>query len=153
MLQNLLRERVSIRDGVSILEALAEAGATTKNATLLTEFVRQGIARTLVKPYLNDKGELPAFFMDPAVEQTIQAGVEHTEATTRLALAPATIGEILQKVRQTVGQLQGPTLLICSSAIRFSLRQIVENEVPLLAVLSHGEMPPQVKIVSLGIVR
>ena len=153
VLQNLLRERVSIRDGVSILEALAEAGATTKNATLLTEFVRQAITRTLVKPYLNDTGELPAFFMDPAIEQTIQAGVEHTEIMTRLMLAPKTIGEILQKVKQTVGQLQGPTILICSSTIRFSLRQIVENELPLLAVLSHGEMPPQVKIVSLGVIR
>ena len=61
--------------------------------------------------------------------------------------------EILQKVKQTVGQLQGPTILICSSTIRFSLRQIVENELPLLAVLSHGEMPPQVKIVSLGVIR
>ena len=153
VLQNLLRERVSIRDGVSILEALAEAGATTKNATLLTEFVRQAITRTLVKPYLNDSGELPAFFMDPALEQTIQSGVEHTEISTRLVLAPKTIAEILDKVKQTVGELQGPTILICSSAIRFSLRQIVESELPLLAVLSHGEMPPQVKIVSLGVVR
>ncbi len=153
VLQNLLRERVSIRDGVSILEALAEAGVTTKNATLLTEFVRQAITRTLVKPYLNDSGELPAFFMDPALEQTIQSGVEHTEISTRLVLAPKTIGEILDKVKQTVGELQGPTILICSSAIRFSLRQIVESELPLLALLSHGEMPPQVKIVSLGVVR
>ncbi len=74
VLQNLLRERVSIRDGVSILEALGEAAATTKNPVLLTEYVRQSIRRTVVKPYLNPKGELPAYLMDPSVEQAIEIG-------------------------------------------------------------------------------
>jgi len=67
----MLRERVSIRDGVSILEALSEAAGTTKNPVLLTEYTRQSIRRMVVKPYLNQKGELPAFFLDSAVEQTI----------------------------------------------------------------------------------
>ena len=62
VLQNLLRERVSIRDGVSILEALSEASTTAKNPVLLTEYTRQAIRRQVVKPYLNPKGELPAFF-------------------------------------------------------------------------------------------
>ena len=65
VLQNLLRERVSIRDAVSILEALGEAAATTRNPVLLTEYVRQAIRRTVVKPYLNRAGELPAWFLDP----------------------------------------------------------------------------------------
>ena len=64
--QNLLRERVSIRDAVTILEALGEAGAMTKNPILLTEYARQAIRRLLVKPYLNPSGELPAFFVDSA---------------------------------------------------------------------------------------
>ncbi|HEX5431406.1 MAG TPA: flagellar biosynthesis protein FlhA, partial [Bryobacteraceae bacterium] len=68
--QNLLRERVSIRDSVTILEALGEAGAMTKNPILLTEYSRQAIRRILVKPYLNANGELPAFFVDPQMEQT-----------------------------------------------------------------------------------
>jgi len=61
VLQNLLRERVSIRDAVSILEALGEAGATTRNPVLLTEYVRQAIRRSVVKPYLNRTGDLPAW--------------------------------------------------------------------------------------------
>jgi flagellar biosynthesis protein FlhA len=151
--QNLLRERVSIRDGVTILEALAEAAGATKNPTLLSEFVRQGLARTVVRPYLNERGELPTFFMDPSLEQTIQSGVEHTEVTTRLALAPKTLTEIIDRIRKAVGTLQGPTVLMCSSAVRFAVRQIVESELPLLAVLSHGEVPAHLKVVSLWRVR
>jgi flagellar biosynthesis protein FlhA len=79
VLQNLLRERVSIRDGVSILEALSEAAASTRNPILLTEYVRQAIRRTVVKPYLNTTGDLPAYFMDPAIEQGIEGAVQHGE--------------------------------------------------------------------------
>ena len=60
VLQNLLRERVSVRDAVSILEALGEAAGITRNPVLLTEYVRQSIRRTVVKPYLNAAGDLPA---------------------------------------------------------------------------------------------
>ncbi len=148
--QNLLRERVSIRDGVTILEALAEAAGTTKNPTLLTEFVRQSLSRTIVKPYLNEQGELPVFFLDPAIEQTIQSGIEHSEVTTRLGLAPRTLTEVLEKVKKGVGSLQGPAVMLCSASVRFAVRQIVESELSLLAVLSHGEIPPNVRVVSLG---
>ena len=72
VLQNLLRERVSIRDAVSILEALGEAAAMTKNPVLLTEYVRQAIRRMVVKPYLNRAGELPAYFLDPALERSVE---------------------------------------------------------------------------------
>ncbi len=65
VLQNLLRERVSIRDAVSILEALGEAASSTRNPVLLTEYVRQALRRTVVKPYLTRAGELPAWFLDP----------------------------------------------------------------------------------------
>src|SRR5215469_11362269 len=65
VLQNLLRERASIRDAVSILEALGEAAGVTHNPMLLTEYVRQTIRRQVVKPYVNRNGELPAWFLDP----------------------------------------------------------------------------------------
>lgn len=153
VLQNLLRERVSIRDGVTILEALAEAGNATKNPALLTEFVRQAMPRAVVQPYLNEQGEMPAHFLDATLEQIVQNSLEHTEFTSRLALAPKTIGELLEKVKTAVGEMQGPTVLICSAASRYAVRQIVEAELPLLAVISHGEVPPQVRVVSLGLVQ
>ena len=88
VLQNLLRERVSIRDAVSILEALGEAAVSTRNPVLLTEYVRQALRRTVVKPYVNRAGELPAWFVDPAIEQAVEATVEHGEQNSHIAIAP-----------------------------------------------------------------
>ena len=107
VLQNLLRERVSTRDAVSILEALAEGAPATKNPTLLTEFVRQMLTRTVVKPYLNEKGELQAYFLDPRIEQTIQGAIEHSEISSRIALAPNTITEIIEKITKQLGPRKG----------------------------------------------
>ncbi len=150
VLQNLLRERVSIRDAVTILEALAEASTATKNPTLLTEFVRQALSRSLVRPYLNDRGELPAYLLDPSLEQTIQSGIEHNEQGSRLTLAPDVLGDVVKRIIKAVGPLKGPTPLLCSTGVRFAVRQIVETDLPLLAVLSHAEAPPNARIVSLG---
>ena len=66
VLQNLLRERVAIRDAVTIVEALSEAAATTRNPVLLTDYVRQALRRIVVKPYLDPQGNLPAYLVDPA---------------------------------------------------------------------------------------
>lgn len=153
VLQNLLRERVSTRDAVSILEALAEGASATKNPTLLTEFVRQMLTRTVVKPYLNEKGELQAYFLDPRIEQTIQGAIEHSEISSRIALAPNAITEVIEKITKTVGTPQGPTVLLCSAAVRFAVRQIVESALPRLAILSHAEVPATTKVTSLGTVQ
>jgi flagellar biosynthesis protein FlhA len=88
VLQNLLRERVSIRDAVSILEALGEAAVSTRNPVLLTEYVRQALRRSVVKPYVNRMGELPAWFVDPSIEQAVEAAVEHGEQNSHIAIAP-----------------------------------------------------------------
>lgn len=152
VLQNLLRERVSIRDGLTILEALAEAGTSTKNVTLLTEFVRQAVSRNLVKPYLDERGELPAFLLSPNLEQVIQSGIEHGEMLSRINLAPSTLTELIDKAAQTVGSLQGPAVLLTAASVRYHMRQLVETRLPLLAVLSHAEVPPQVQITSLGVI-
>ena len=98
VLQNLLRERVSIRDSVTILEALGEAGAMTKNPILLTEYARQAIRRLLVKPYLNAAGELPAYFVDAPIEQSIEAAIQYTEQSSNLNLAPQKIRDIVDRV-------------------------------------------------------
>ena len=102
VLQNLLRERVSIRDAVSILEALGEAAVATRNPVLLTEYVRQAIRRTVVKPYLNRAGDLPAWFLDPAIEQAVEAAVEHGEQNSHLTLAPQAIRDMLNRIASRV---------------------------------------------------
>ncbi len=89
VLQNLLRERVSIRDAVSVLEALGEAAPITKNTVLLTEYVRQAIRRLIVKPLADPSGDVSAYFLEPGIEQAIESAVEHTENSSHLNLPPA----------------------------------------------------------------
>jgi flagellar biosynthesis protein FlhA len=151
--QNLLRERVSIRDSVTILEALGEAAAMTKNPILLTEYVRQAIRRLLVKPYLNHNGELPAFFIDPQIEHVIESAVEYNEHASHINLAPQKIREILDRVTRAVGSGDSPTAVVTSSSARYFLRQITEGAIPNLSVLSHNEIPSGVRVVSMGLIQ
>jgi flagellar biosynthesis protein FlhA len=153
VLQNLLREHVSIRDAVTILEALGEAAQITRNPVLLTEFVRQAIRRTVVKPYLNRNGDLPAYLLDPAIEQEIEAAVEHGEHASHLGLSPQRMRAIVDKIRQAVGSLQGPAVLITSSGARYFLRQMLEQAMPRLYVLAHNEIPPETRVVSLKLIQ
>jgi flagellar biosynthesis protein FlhA len=150
VLQNLLRERVSIRDAVSILEALGEAAGATHNPVLLTEYVRQSIRRAVVKPYMNRAGELPAWFLDPAIEQAVEAAVEHGEHNSHVALAPQTIRDILNRISSRVASPETPVVAITSSGARYFLRQIVEPALPNLFFLAHNEVPPGLRVQSLG---
>src|SRR5579862_2014250 len=152
VLQNLLRERVSIRDAVSILEALGEAAPITKNTVLLTEYVRQAIRRQVVKPYLNRGGELQAWFLDPAIEQTVEAAVEHTENSSHVNLSPQRVRDIQERLKKCCNPQDAPGVLVTGSAARFFVRQIMESITPNLSVLSHNEIPPGNRVVSLGTV-
>ncbi len=152
VLQNLLRERVSIRDSVTILESLGEAASMTKNPVLLTEYVRQALRRLLVKPYLNAAGELPAFFCDPQIEQSIESAVEYNEHSSHLNLAPQKVRDIMDRVARAVGNSDTPVAAVTSSSARYYLRQLVEASTPNLSVLSHNEIPAGVRVVSLGVI-
>jgi flagellar biosynthesis protein FlhA len=153
VLQNLLRERVSIRDAVSILEALSDAGASTRNPILLTEYVRQSIRRTVVKPYLNASGDLPAYFVDPAIEQSVESVVQHGEQNSHLAMAPQAIREILNRIEQKVGSPETPVVAVTSSGARYFLRQMAETSQANVVFLSHNEVPAEVKVVSQGLIQ
>jgi flagellar biosynthesis protein FlhA len=150
VLQNMLRERVSIRDGVSILEALSEAAGTTKNPILLTEYTRQSIRRAVVKPYLNSKGELPAFFLDSSVEQTVESGVQHSDQNSVLVLSPQVVREVVARIERKLERREVPTVIVTSSGARYFLRQMLESSLPNVFPISHNEVPAGVKILSLG---
>jgi len=150
VLQNLLRERVSIKDASSILEALGEASLMTKNSIVLTEYVRQAIRRAVVKPYLNSSGDLQAFLLDPTVERNLESAVEHGETTSHLNLQPQKLRDILDRLSSVPGLNEGPVVLLTGSGCRYFLRQLVESSMANLIVLSHNEIPPGVRVVSLG---
>jgi flagellar biosynthesis protein FlhA len=151
--QNLLRERVSIRDGVTILESLGEAANITRNPILLTEYVRQAIRRMAVKPYLNAAGDLAAYFVDPAIEQAIEQAVEHGENTSHLNLAPQRIRDIVDRFARIVGTPETPVAVLAGSGARYFLRLVLESSLGNVFVLSHSEVPPGVRVVSLGLVQ
>ncbi|MGA3239311.1 MAG: FHIPEP family type III secretion protein, partial [Bryobacteraceae bacterium] len=146
----LLRERVSIRDAVSILEALGEAAGSTRNPILLTEFVRQSIRRSIVKPYLGRSGELPAWFVDPAIEHLVEGAVEHGEQNSHLTLAPQAIRDILNRISARIASAETPVAVVTSSGARYYLRQIVEPTMPNLMFLAHNEIPSGQRVQSLG---
>jgi len=150
VLQNLLRERVSIRDAVSILEALGEAAPITKNSVLLTEYVRQSIRRQVIKPLLEPSGELSAYFLDPGVENSIESAIEHTENSSHITLAPQQIRDIQERLKKCCSPQDAPAVIVTGSAARFFVRQIMESITPNLSVLSHNEIPPGNRVVSLG---
>jgi flagellar biosynthesis protein FlhA len=152
VLQNLLRERVSIRDAVTILEALGEAGNVTRNPVLLTEFVRQSLGRSIVQPYLGPKGDLPAYFLDSSVEQAVESSVEHGEHSSQMNLAPQKIREILDRVSKRVPNVDGPVVAVASTGARYFLRQLLEPSFKNVFVLSHSEIPPGTKVTSLGLI-
>jgi flagellar biosynthesis protein FlhA len=150
VMQNLLRERAPIRDAVSILEALGEAATATRNPILLTEYVRQAIRRAVVKPHLSRAGELPAWFLDPAIEQIVETAVEHGEQNSHLTLSPQAIRDILNRIATRVASSETPVVAVTSSGARYFLRQIAETSLPNLFFIAHNEVPPGMRVQSLG---
>ncbi|MCW5963001.1 MAG: flagellar biosynthesis protein FlhA [Bryobacterales bacterium] len=153
VLQNLLRERVSIRDGASILEAIGEASQNSRNVVLLTEYVRQSIRRILVQSYLNSQGDLPIYFLSPALEQLVEQHVEHGELSSHLQLGVDGITRILEAVSRTLDTREGDAVLLVSAGSRPFVSQILESSLPSLAVLSHNEIPPGIRLLSRGTVQ
>jgi flagellar biosynthesis protein FlhA len=150
VLQNLLRERVSIRDAVSIFEALGEAAVSTRTPVLLTEYVRQALRRTVVKPYVNRAGELPAWFVDPSIEQAVESAVEHGEQNSHIAIAPQTGRDVVNRIMSKVSSPEAPVVVITSTGARYFLRQMTEASAPNLFFLAHNEVPPGMRVQSLG---
>ena len=151
--QNLLRERVSIRDSVTILEALSEAAATTRNPILLTEYVRQSLRRTIIKPFLNANGELAVYLLDAPLEQMVESAVEHGEQNSHLTLNPNALRDVLRRLQAKVGNPETPMAVIASAGSRYFFRQIAESTLRNLFFISHSEIPPETKIVSLGVIQ
>jgi flagellar biosynthesis protein FlhA len=154
VLQNLLKERVSIRDAVTILETLADYGAYTKNTLTLTEYCRQALGRSICKAYQTEDGDLPVFTISPDLEKCIGDGVVHSEQGSYLALEPRQAKDIMTRFRrvvETAGSAGNPVIL-CSPNTRMYVRQLLERFLPNVAILSHSEIPPSIRVLSLGMV-
>ena len=152
VLQNLLRERVSVRDMPSILEVLADHASITQDTDLLTEFVRQRLARSILKPYLTASGELPLMTIGGDIEEAMSRSINETERGAYLTLDPDTGQRILNALNNAMPVLQEQnfqTVVLCSPIIRRHLRKLTERFIPGLVVISHSELAQntQLKIV------
>jgi flagellar biosynthesis protein FlhA len=156
VLQQLLREQVSIRDLTTILEALLETAPVNKNPIALVEAARQALGRSLVHPLLSDDRKLKVLTLDPEIEQEFQRqidpqpGVERSPAGTTGPLR-----HVLESLQRLVGDrvALSSTVLVCSSPVRFHLRRLLEPFIPRIVVLSPAEIPATVTVQSLGVVR
>jgi flagellar biosynthesis protein FlhA len=153
VLQNLLKERVSIRDLVTILETLADHARATKDTDSLTEYVRQALFRSITKAHLSPDQAVHAVTLDPRLEQTLLAAIHRSEAGTFLAVEPRLAQKIVSALSKQVENLsrQGYSpLVLCSPAIRPYFKRLIEKLLPNLTVLSYNELDPKTEIQSSG---
>lgn len=157
-LRALLAERVSIRDLGTILDTLAEHAGKIQDPDLLTDLVRERLGRSITKPYLEEDGKLSVITLSPELEEQLRSVVQRSESGSFLAVDPVTLDGLVRGVQRAVdalglgGDELGPVLLATQS-IRSPLRQIIARFLPRMAVLSHGELPGGVQVVSMETVR
>ncbi|WP_129124778.1 flagellar biosynthesis protein FlhA [Geomonas oryzae] len=155
VVKNLLKENVSIRDLRSILETLADYGGMTKDPEMLTEFVRQSLGRYIVEQYKRDDDTLCVITLDHDIEEAIVDSVQLSEQGSYLAIDPHLAQRILAAIRRNAEQFDAIgalPVLMASPTIRRHVKKLTERFMPNLAVISHNEIPPNIKIQSLGVV-
>ena len=159
VLEQLLRERVSIRDLGAILETLLETAPLNKSVMALVEASRQALGRRLIQPLLDSEGQLPVMLLDPRLEEEILATLA-PESGQRLLAAGVTPGtplvrRLADSVRSLIGSASSsaPPVLLCPSPARYSVKRWLEPVLPRLAVVAAGEIPPEIRLRPVGTVR
>ncbi len=162
VLQQLLREQVSIRDLGSLLEVMVETAANNKNLVHLVETIRQSMGRALVQPLLDAEGQLRVFVLDAALEEEIMATVEGESGQRLLgdgSQPSRNATNFLRRIVESWKQLTGAApnsaspVLLCSSPARYFLRRWLEPFMPRVAVVAPAELPVDLRVRSLGTLR
>jgi flagellar biosynthesis protein FlhA len=153
VLQNLLRERVPIRDLSTILESIADAGTLTHDVNALTEAARVALARTISGGLADERGELTVLALDPLLEHQLADRLGLLGGAPTQAIEPEFGRLILEKIEAAAqaAVLSHPVIL-CSAAVRPHLRRLTERFLPDLTVIAHGEVAPGIRLVSMGTV-
>ena len=153
VLQNLLAERVSIRDLPTILEGISEACGQSRNVAMITEHVRSRLARQISNMSTNEQGYIPLVTLSPEWEQTFAESVVGTGEDRQLSLPPSRLQEFIAALRNTFERqaMMGETpVLLTSPAIRPFVRSIVERFRPMTVVMSQNEVHPKARIKTVG---
>lgn len=155
VLQNLLREGISIRDLLTILETLADYAPTTRDTDILTEYVRQSLKRAISTKYFPSRETTSVLTLDPKIEQEVMGSVKQIETGAFLNLDPARSKAILNAVGEEIKKLEnmGKTPIIMTSPIvRMYFKRLTEDYYPDLVVVSYNEVESNVELQSVGMV-
>lgn len=155
VLQNLLREKVSIRDLLLILETLANVATKSKNTDILTEYVRNALSAQICEVYKSDESVIPVISLDPNLEARLEGAVQETESGFRFNLSPGDVGRIIDKIGEILEKIKSTgeiPITICSPTIRSALKRLCENNYRDMVVLSYNEIVPGIEIRSLGMI-
>ena len=153
VLQNLLKEQVSVRDLLAILETLADWAPMTKDLDILTEYVRQALARAIVRPYVKPDGSLAGVTLEHGVEKAISEAIQRTDHGSFLAMDPRAIEKIVHALGrhiETFAALNSQPLVLCSAQVRPHFKRLIDRMVPNLAVLSYDEVMNNAQIQTIG---
>jgi flagellar biosynthesis protein FlhA len=156
VLQQLLREQVSIRDLGTILEALVDTAAINKNGVALVEAARQALGRGLIRPLLDGKGELRVVTLDSSIEEEcMRAANSGAGQLSSTGLQISVARRVLDSLRASFGDqiAEAAPVLLCASPGRFYLRRLLEPFLPKVVVISPSEIPAMTMVQSVGIVR
>ncbi len=155
VLQNLLREGVSIRDLLTILETLADYAPTTRDTDILTEYVRQALKRAISARYFAQNDTNSVVTLDPKIEQEIMSCVKQTENGSFINMDPARTHDILDSVKNEMQKLEnlGKTpIIVTSPIVRIYFRKLTEDYYEDLIVVSYNEVDSSVNLTSVGMV-
>ena len=153
ILQNLLHEGVSIRNLDVILEALSESATRTQDLEILSECARNALARTISQSLVDRDGKMHVVTLDPAVEETINAGTEHTDRGSHVTLKLQVMQRIARAIGEECGKLTSAghaAVVLCSPQVRLQVKRITEAAYPRLAVVSYNEIVKDVQVESEG---
>ena len=155
VLQNLLREGISIRDLLSIFETLADYAATTRDTDILTEYVRQSLKRAISSRFFPANETTSVATLDPKIEQEIMASVKQTEQGAYLNLDPEKTKGIMASVGNEVQKLENlgkNPIVITSPIVRIYFKRLTEDYYKDLIVVSYNEIESNVELQSVGMV-
>lgn len=155
VLSNLLKEQISIRNIVTILETLADYGKITHDTDLLTEYVRQNLSGYITNKYVEDNKQLKVITLDSLVEETIMNSINKTETGSYLSLEPSVAQKILNNTLKTVQKLTNigaQPIVLTAPIVRLYFKRLTEQLTRDLIVLSYNEIDPSVEVKSVGMV-
>jgi flagellar biosynthesis protein FlhA len=156
VLQNLLREQISIRDLRTILEKLSDYASLTQDPDVLTEYVRQGLARPITKQYQSNDGTLSVMTLDRSIEDAIEGSIQRSETGAFLALEPNVAERFLTGLKAMIEKItpniETSPVLLASPGLRMHIRKFTERFLPDLVIISHSEVASSVQIKNLGVV-